>query len=116
RSAGGLLHARLIARLDAPDQPPDDARGGDFGFEAADLPVVLALDRIQREPGDGGGAPMAAVDRAPVPHDAADRVVGHAEEDDVLETAADAEPRLGDGGRDARRARGRNAGKPFADG
>ena len=46
-----VLHARAIAGLDAPDEPPDDAGGGDFGLETADLPVVLALDRIQRQPG-----------------------------------------------------------------
>ena len=44
--------ARSIAGLDAPDQAAHDAGGGDFGFEAAGLPVVLALDRVERQPRD----------------------------------------------------------------
>ena len=39
---------RVVARLDAPDDAAHDAGGRDFGFEPAEAPVVLALDRVER--------------------------------------------------------------------
>ena len=51
RSAGLVEHARAVAGLDAPRQPARDPLGRHFRGEAAELAIVLALDRVQREPG-----------------------------------------------------------------
>ena len=78
--ADRVLHARAIAGLDAPDQPPHDAGRRDFGFEAADLPVVLALDRVERQPGDGRRATVRAGHGTPCADDAGHRVIADREE------------------------------------
>ena len=97
-------HARPIAGLDAPDEPPHDARRGDLRFEAAGLAVVLAFDGVQREPRDRRGAPARAGHRRAGANHAADRVIAAREEDDVVYAARGADPRFGDGrGRPRRR-------------
>jgi hypothetical protein len=59
-AAHGVDHTRGIAGFHAPDQAADNARRGDFRLEASDFAIVLAFDRIEREPGDGGGAAVRA--------------------------------------------------------
>ena len=90
-----VQHARPIAGLDAPDQPAHDAGRGHFRLEAAGLPVVLALDRIERQPRDVGGASARAELRHALPDDAAGRVIVHGKEHDVLHALRRADPRLG---------------------
>ena len=98
-------HARPIAGLDAPDQAAHDAGRRDFRFEAADLAVVLAFDRVERQPGDRRGAAVRAEHRRAVADDAGDRVLGDGEEDRRRGATRRADPRFGDGRRGARRRR-----------
>src|SRR5262249_59962405 len=75
-----------------------DAGGRDFGFEAPGLAVVLALDRIERQPPDRRGAASRADHRGAAANHAADRVIAAGKVDDVVDAAGRADPRLGNGG------------------
>ena len=72
---------------------------------AAGLPVVLALDRVERQPRDRPGAPARTGDRSAVADDAACRVLADGEKTDVLHAARRADPRFRRGGRRSRRHR-----------
>ena len=76
-------HARLVAGFDAPDQTPHDAVRGDFGFEAAGLPIILAFDRIQGKPCDRCRATTHAGDGVAAAYGAAGRVIAAAEVDEI---------------------------------
>ena len=64
-AVGHLLNFRIVTGFDAPDQAADDPRRGDFGLQAAGLPIVLALDRVEREPATDGARPWAPTNGAP---------------------------------------------------
>ena len=107
-----IVHARAIAGLDPPDDPPDDAGGGDFGFETAGLAVVFALDRVQRQPGDRGARPRAPLRATPSRTMPPRAMLADREEDHILHAAGGADPRFGGGSGGARLHRAVFVGRP----
>ncbi len=100
-----VLHVGAIAGLDSPDQAPDDAGGGDFGFETPGPAIVLALNRIERKPRHGRRAPVRAPGGHAITHDTGGRVFRDAKKHHVADVPRRTDPHLGHRGRRARRCR-----------
>jgi hypothetical protein len=101
---GALEDVRAVARLNPPGQPAGDPFVADLGREAAELPIVLALDRIERQPCGGAGeavraGPVPAVQQDPGKHALADF-----QHDRVARAARRSHPALRHDCRRARRA------------
>ena len=95
-TSGCIGDARVIARLDSPNQPPDDAGRGHLGFEAAETAIVFALDGIEREPSDRSGETVRAVPRLAVEQDAGGHVFANRAGDDIREASRRATPLFGE--------------------
>ena len=77
-------HARSIARLDAPHEPADDARGSDFRLQRAEPAVVLPLDRIEGQPCGGTRQAVRPFEWNTADHHAGMNAVGCCQRDDML--------------------------------
>ena len=90
------LDARLIAGLDTPDQAPHDSCRRHFRLEAPDLPIIFAVNRIEREPGHGGRTVMCAGRDSASANHAGQRMLADGKVHDIVAVAGGPDPCLGD--------------------
>src|SRR6476620_2804367 len=92
----------MIARLNAPAEAGGDAAVVDFSGQAAELAIVLTLDRIQRQPGSGARKAVRAEPWLSIEEDSGEHLIAYRQADDVAAAARRADPGLGDNGCGAR--------------
>ena len=110
--AGALEDGGTVARLNPPGEPARDPLVADLGRQAAELPIVLALDRIERQPRGGAGEAVRAGPVPAVEQDAGKHALANFQHDGVARAAGGAHPRLGHDRRGAGRARKTGGGTP----
>jgi hypothetical protein len=85
----------MVSRLHPPDQPPRGSLPADLRFEAAKLSIVVAFNRVQRQPGRVSRRTVGAPEDLAVDDNAGMNVLVNCQRDDVSRAAPGALPLLG---------------------